>query len=151
MRLRGRCKFLCTASAMFFLLGVVRGIGGVIDLINNTDILIEVDSSSITLVLLTLSYIILSAAAFITAIALYEQNENYISGGIILSAIFAVNGILQGYIFFDQTINGAVIINTLAAVIIILLLTRAKKSFYKKEQTESLEILNSNPEESLSH
>jgi len=151
MRLRGRCKFLCTASAMFFLLGVVRGIGGVIDLINNTDILIEVDSSSITLVLLTLAYIILSAAAFITAIALYEQNENYISGGIILSAIFAINGILQEYIFFDQAINGAVIINTITAVIIILLLTRAKKSFYKKEQTESLEILNGNPGESLSH
>ena len=151
MRLRGRCKFLCTASAMFILLGVVRGIGGVIDLIYNTDILIEIDSSSITLVLLTLGYIILSAAAFITAIALYEQNENYISGGIILSAIFVVNGILQGYIFFDQTINDAVITNTLTAVIIILLLTRAKKSFYKKEQTESLEILNSNPEESLSH
>ncbi|RPI59796.1 MAG: hypothetical protein EHM44_11510, partial [Ignavibacteriales bacterium] len=73
MRLRGRCKFLCTASAMFFLLGVVRGIGGVIDLIDNTDILIEIDASSITLVLLTLAYIILSAAAFITAIALYEQ------------------------------------------------------------------------------
>jgi len=151
MRLRGRCKFLCTASAMFFLLGVVRGIGGVIDLINNTDILIEVDSSSITLVLLTLSYIILSAAAFITAIALYEQNENYISGGIILSAIFAVNGFLQGYIFFDQTINDAVITNTLTAVIIILLLTQAKKSLYKKEKTESLKILNSNPEQSLSH
>ncbi len=151
MKLRGRCKFLCTASAMFFLLGVVRGIGGVIDLINNTDILIEIDSSSITLVILTLAYIILSAAAFITAIALYEQNENYISGGIILSAIFAVNSILHGYIFFEQTINGAVIINTLAAVILILLLTRAKKSFYKKEQTNSLEILNSNPEQSLSH
>ena len=151
MKLRGRCKFLCTASAMFFLLGVVRGIGGVIDLINNTDILIEIDSSSITLVILILAYIILSAAAFITAIALYEQNENYISGGIILSAIFAVNSILHGYIFFEQTINGAVIINTLAAVILILLLTRAKKSFYKKEQTNSLEILNSNPEQSLSH
>jgi len=151
MRLRERCKFLCTASAMFFLLGVVRGIGGVIDLINSTDRLIEIDPSSITLVLLTLIYIILSAAAFITAIALYEQNENYILGGIILSAIFAVNGILQGYVFFDQTINGDVIINTLAAVIIILLLTRAKKSFYKKEQTESLEILSGNPEQSLSH
>ena len=151
MKLRGRCKFLCTASAMFFLLGVVRGIGGVIDLINNTDILIEIDSSSITLVILILAYIILSAAAFITAIALYEQNENYISGGIILSAIFAVNSILHGYIFFEQTINGTVIINTLAAVILILLLTRAKKSFYKKEQTNSLEILNSNPEQSLSH
>ena len=94
MRLRGRCKFLCTASALIFLLGVMRGIGGIIDLINNTDMLIEIDSSSITLVLLTFAYIILSAASFITAIVLYEQNENYVSAGIILSAIFVINGIL---------------------------------------------------------
>ena len=60
MKLRGRCKFHCTATAFIFLLGTVRGIGGIIDLINNTEKLIEINTSSATLILLTIFLILLS-------------------------------------------------------------------------------------------
>ncbi|HSP88196.1 MAG TPA: hypothetical protein VLN45_08680, partial [Ignavibacteriaceae bacterium] len=70
-----RCKFHCAATALIFLLGAVRGIGGIIDLINNTGKLIEINTSSATLVLLTIFLILLSAASFIIAIGVYEQNK----------------------------------------------------------------------------
>lgn len=145
MMLRDRCKFLCTASVMILLLGLIRGIGGVIDLINSTDTLIEIDTSSTTLVLLIIFLIILSAAAFITAISVYEQNKNSVLFGIILSVIFVLNSITNGYILFGNTINDTVIINTIASIIIISLLILGRRTLNKIEEDKTTVINKSQP------
>ncbi len=144
--LRDRCKFHCTASVMFFLLGLIRGIGGVIDLINNTDTLIEINTSSATLVLFIIFLILLSAAAFITAFSVYEQNNNSVLSGTILSAIFVLNSITNGYILFGNSINNAVIINAIAAVIIISLLILGRRSLNKIEEYKTTVIFKSQPD-----
>lgn len=151
MKLGRRCKFHCTAAALIFLLGVVRGIGSIIDLINNTDALIETNTDSTIIVLLNIFLILLSAAAFITAIGVYEQNKNSIYFGIIISAVFIINSILYGYILSEQTIGGGVIINTITAAVIITLLILGRRSLKKIEKPETTIRLNKHPEHSLSH
>mgnify|MGYP003412441397 FL=1 len=131
-----RCKLLCIASVLIFLLGVIRGIGGVIDLINDTDIMVGTNISIIVLALLTIILIFLSAAAIITAIGVFEQDEKFIFIGMALSAVFIFYSILKGYILFGNTISDAAIINIFAGCIIISLLTIGKKSLYKRSLSE---------------
>ena len=153
MKLRRRCKFHCTAAALIFLLGIVRGIGSIIDFINNTDVLIETNTDFTIIVLLTIFLILLSAATFITAIGVYEQNKNSIYFGIIISAVFIISSILYGYILSEQTIVGALIINTITAVMIITLLMLGRRSLKNNEESDSETAitLNKHPEHSLSH
>ncbi len=129
-----RCKLLCIASVLIFLLGVVRGIGGVIDLINNTEILVGINFSLITLVILTITLIFLSAVAIITAIGVYEHNEKFILMGITLSALFLVYTVIKGYIFFGSTLSNTAIINIVAAVAVISLLVLGKRTIDKTQR-----------------
>lgn len=131
MKLKDRCKLLCIASALIFLLGVVRGIGGVIDIINNTDILIGINISSIVLVMLTIILIFLSASTIITAFGVYEQNEKFILIGMVLSSLFIVFSIIKGYLLYGKTISGPAIINIIAGGIIISLLMLGKRTLGK--------------------
>ena len=148
---RRRCKFHCTAAALIFLLGVVRGIGSIVDFINNTDVLIETNTDSTVIVLLNIFLILLSAAAFITAIGVYEQNKNSIYFGIIISTVFIINSILYGYILSEQTIADAVMINTITAVVIVTLLILGRRSLNNIEESERTTTFNKNPEHILSH
>jgi len=148
---RRRCKFHCAAAALIFLLGVVRGIGSIIDFINNTEVLIETNTDSTIIILLTMFLILLSAAAFITAIGVYEQNKNSIYFGIIISTVFIINSILYGYILSEQTIADDVIINTITSVVIITLLILGRRSLNNIEESEKTTSLNKHPEHSLSH
>lgn len=134
MKLRDRCKLLCIASVLIFLLGVVRGIGGVIDLINNTDILVGINFSSITLVLLTITLIFLSAVTIITAVGVYEQNEKFIFIGIALSAVFLIYSVLKGYLILDDVLSNSVIINIVAAIIVISLLVIGRRTIEKTQR-----------------
>ncbi|MBK7630566.1 MAG: hypothetical protein IPJ23_07680 [Ignavibacteriales bacterium] len=134
MKLRDRCKLLCVASALIFLLGIVCGIGGVIDLINNTDILVGINISSIVLVLFTIILIFLSAATIITAIGVYEQNEKFILVGMALTTVFIFYSILKGYVLFGNSISEAAIINIIAGGIIISLLMLGKRTLDKTQR-----------------
>jgi hypothetical protein len=148
---RRRCKFHCAAAALIFLLGVARGIGSIVDFINNTDVLIETNTDSAVIVLLNMFLILLSAAAFITALSVYEQNKNSIYFGIIISALFIINSFLYGYILSEQTVGAAIIINTITAVVIITLLLLGKRSLNNIEEPETTITLNNHPEHILSH
>jgi hypothetical protein len=143
--IRRRCKFHCAAAALIFLLGVVSGIGSIIDFINNTDVLIEINTDSTVIVLLTMFLILLSAAAFITAIGVYEQDKSSIYFGIIISALFIINSIVYGYILSEQTIVGAVIINTITAVVIVTLLILGRRSLLKTEEHKNTVINKTQP------
>ncbi len=131
MKLKDRCKLLCTASAMIFLLGVMRGVGGLIDLINNTDVLIALNMDSLTLVFLIIILIFLSAAVIITAIGVYEQNEKFIVTGIALSGLFIVYSVVKEFIFYSNSVNKGTIINIAAAIAIISLLMLGKRVISK--------------------
>lgn len=154
MKLRRRCKFHCAASVLIFLFGTVSGIGGIVDLIYKTDLLIRIDISSTTLVLLTIILIILSVATFIIAYNVYEQNKSSVLFGILLSAIFVINSIANGYILFGNTISVALTINLIASITIISLLILGRRSLNKIEKLQNTIKHNSPPtlmHRSLSH
>ena len=154
MKQRRRCKFHCAASVLIFLFGAVSGIGGIVDLIYKTDLLIRIDISSTTLLLLTILLIILSAATVIIAYNVYEQNKNSILFGILLSAIFVINSFANGNILFGDTISYAVITNVIASIIIMSLLILGRRSLRKFEKLQNTIKLNNHPtlmHGSLSH
>lgn len=134
MKFKEKCKLLCIASLLIFLFGIIRGVGSVIDLINNTDILVEINFSSVILVMLTIILIFLSAVTIITAIGVYEQNERFIVMGIVLSAFFLIYSIIKAHMLFENTLNHNTIINSLSAAAVISLLVLGKKMINKSQR-----------------
>ena len=134
MKLKEKCKLLCIASILIFVIGVIRGIGGVINLINNTDILVGTNISSIVLVLLTIFLIFLSAATIITAIGVYEHNEKFIVMGIVISALFLVYSIIKAHLLFQNTLSNNTIINSVSAIAVISLLVLGKRMIDKTKR-----------------
>jgi hypothetical protein len=118
-----------------FVFGIVRGIGGIINLLNDEHSLAFFSSNTALPVLLVVGFILLSAATFITAIAIFEHNKKYLSAGIILTIIFVFNGVLISYYSTGKTMDGGTIVNIIAAIVIISLLMLGKKTMDKTEET----------------
>ncbi|MDP2365800.1 MAG: hypothetical protein Q8M94_18775 [Ignavibacteria bacterium] len=127
MNSKKKCAALCIAAALIFLLGVTRGIGGIINLLSDDKTLEALNYSTMLLALLVIGFIILSAAAIITAIAIFEHNKKYILAGAFLTLIFVVSGAVNKNLVFYKTTDYGTIINIIAAVIIISLLVLGKR------------------------
>jgi membrane-bound acyltransferase YfiQ involved in biofilm formation len=134
MNFRKKCKLLCVASALMFVFGIVRGIGGIVNLLNDEHSLAFFSSSATLLVLLVVGFILLSAATFIIAIAIFEHNKKYLSAGIILTLLFVFNGVVQGYFSTGKPLDQGTIENIFAAVLIISLLMLGKRNLDKTEK-----------------
>ena len=134
MNFRKKCKLLCVASALMFVFGIVRGVGGIINLLNDEHSLAFFSSSTALPVLLVVGFILLSAATFITAIAIFEHNKNYLSAGIILTLSFVLSGAIKSYFFAGKPMDQGTVINIIAAVIIISLLMLGKRTLDKNEE-----------------
>lgn len=132
MKIKERCRYLCSASAVIFILGLMRGIGGIIDMLNKTEVFVQVNYGFTVLLLLTIICIVLTAASFIIAIALFEQDKSYIFYGMLLSMIFVLFTLMQDYFVLDKTISDGGIINLIAAATTISLLVLSKRSLDSK-------------------
>ena len=134
MESKRKSILLFTLAGLIFMLGITRGIGGIIYLLSD-DKTLEALSSSVTLVaFLAISFILLSAASFITAIAIFENNKKYLLSGVILTIIFVVSGVINRNLLFGDTTIQETIINIIAIVIIISLLILGKKAIEKVEK-----------------
>ena len=134
MNFRKKCKLLCAASALMFVFGIARGIGGIINLLSDENILAFFSSSTALLVLLVVGFILLSAATFITAIAIFEHDKKYLSAGIILTLSLVFSGAIRGFFSSGKSMDQGTIINIIAAVIIISLLMLGKRTLDKTEK-----------------
>ena len=134
METRRKSALLLIAASLIFLLGIFRGVGGIINLLSDENTLELLNSSIMTLPFLVVGFIILSAATFITAIAIFEHNKKYLLAGVFLTLIFVVSGTVNSNLFFDIAKEHEIIINIIAAVIIISLLILGKKALEKTEK-----------------
>jgi hypothetical protein len=111
--------------------GLIRGIGGLIAMINSSEILIDINYSFIILILLIITCIALSAASVIVAIALFEQDRNYIFYGVLLLLTYIIYSLIQDYFILNKFISNSSVINLVAAGIAISLLLIGKKHLNK--------------------
>lgn len=125
---------LLIAAGLIFLLGITRGIGGIINLLNDENTLESLNNSITSLAFLIVGFIVLSAAAFITAIAIFEHNKKYLLSGILLTIIFVVSGAVNRNFLYDEITILDTIINIIVAVIIISLLMLGKRTLDKNEE-----------------
>jgi hypothetical protein len=111
--------------------GLIRGIGGLIAMINNSEILIDINYSYIILILLIITCIALSSASVIVAIALFEQDRNYIFYGVLLLLTYIIYSLIQDYFILNKLISNSSIINLIAAGIAISLLLLGNRHLKK--------------------
>ena len=128
MKIKERCRYLCSASLVIFILGLIRGIGGIIDLMDKAEFFVQINYGFTILILLTMICIVLTAASFIIAIALFEQDRSYIFYGMLFSMIFILYTLMQDYFILDRSISDGGIINLIAAATTISLLVLSKRS-----------------------
>ncbi|HQJ47211.1 MAG TPA: hypothetical protein PK195_11230, partial [Ignavibacteriaceae bacterium] len=102
-----------------------------IETINETEVLLDINYGFTILIPLIISCITLSAASFIIAIALFEQDRNYIFYGMLLTLIFIVYSLVQDYFILHKSISNGSIINLIAAGIAISLLLLGKRHLNK--------------------
>ncbi|MCZ7608756.1 MAG: hypothetical protein M5U17_01185 [Ignavibacterium sp.] len=131
MNIKKKCSYLCSASLIIFMFGLIRGIGGLIAMINSSEILININYSFIILILLIITCIALSAASVIVAIALFEQDRNYIFYGVLLLLTYIIYSLIQDYFILNKFISNSSVINLVAAGIAISLLLIGKKHLNK--------------------
>ncbi|MDT3696144.1 MAG: hypothetical protein ROY99_07095 [Ignavibacterium sp.] len=131
MNIKKKCRYLCSASLIIFMFGLIRGIGGLIAMINNSEILIDINYSYIILILLIITCIALSSASVIVAIALFEQDRNYIFYGVLLLLTYIIYSLIQDYFILNKLISNSSIINLIAAGIAISLLLLGNRHLKK--------------------
>jgi hypothetical protein len=134
METKRKSILLLIATGLIFLLGITRGIGGIIYLFSD-DKTLEALNNSITLVVsLVISFILLSAASFITAISIFGHNKKLLLTGFLFTLIFVVSGGPNENFPLNNTTIQEIIINIIAIVIIISLLIFSKKALEKTEK-----------------
>ena len=124
MESKRKSILLFTLAGLIFLLGIVRGIGGFINLLRDEN----------TFAFLVVSLIMFSLAIFITAIAIFERDEKYFLAGVFLTLIIVFSGAVNSNLLFDVAKEFEIIIDIIAAVIIISLLVAGKKALEKTEK-----------------
>ena len=135
MNSKGKCTALCIAAVLIFLLGIARGIGAIFNLLNDDNTLAALNYDTMLLVLLVISFILLSAATIITAIAIFEHNKKYIITGAFLTLTFVVSGAVNRNLLFNNSTDLGIFINIIAAIIIITLLVLGKRILDKSNRT----------------
>lgn len=120
--MKNRCKFLCVAAAMMFLFGLLRGVGGFIDLMDNNKFLAAINSNHLIIVIAVLVSILLTSAVLITSIGVFEQSKRDVLNAIALIVLFVVNSLVNAYLFLGNIKDTTTIVNSAVAMIIIALL-----------------------------
>ncbi|MFZ1519057.1 MAG: hypothetical protein WAU11_09795 [Ignavibacteriaceae bacterium] len=146
MNTKKKCKALCVASALMVLLGIVRGIGGFMDLTNDQVILNSFNTNQTALVVMAVVFILLTAAVFIAAIEVYEQNTEFFLYGAVLIVLYIINGFVCATFLFDNYTSIESFYTMIAGIVIITLLILGKRSLNKIEESESETTIDSNPE-----
>jgi hypothetical protein len=122
MKMKDKCKFLCVAAALMFLFGLLRGIGGFIDLLENTDFLAAINTNQVIIVVVVLVSLLLTAAILISSIGVFEQSKRDVFNAIALIVLFVINSLVNAYLLMGKIEDTGTMINAVAALIIISLL-----------------------------
>jgi len=114
------------------ILGLARGIGGIILLIQGKSTLPNIKTNETVLIFLAIVLIIIGIFEVISAIGIYYLKKKYWVLGVFVTALFVIDGMINGYFLFGKPGDQGTIINIFVAIVIITFLLIGKKSVNKK-------------------
>ncbi len=134
MNLNKKPIALIIGSILMILLGLARGIGGLVLLLQGSETLPGIQSNETVLIFLAAILILIGITEIIAAIGVFLLRKGYIFLGIVTTIIFVIDGAVNGYFLFGKPGGQGTIVNIIAAAIIISFLLAGKKSLSNKLQ-----------------
>lgn len=110
------------AIALMFSLGVLRSAGGFMLIYKKELLDPAIIASPTQAVICGAGLLLIGIAEIITAIGLISGKRSFIISGIVITALFVVDGLINGYILYGKPLDGGTIANLVTAAIIISLL-----------------------------
>ena len=121
---------LIIASILMIILGLARGIGGIILLLEGKSTLPDIKTNETVLIFLAVGLIIIGVMEIITAVGIYLLKKKFWLLGIIITVLFVIDGAINGYFLFGRPGAQGTVVNLIAAIIIIAFLLLSKKSIH---------------------
>ena len=121
---------LIIAAILMIILGLARGIGGIILLLEGKSTLPDIKTNETVLIFLAVGLIIIGVMEIITAVGIYLLKKKFWLLGIIITVLFVIDGAINGYFLFGRPGAQGTVVNLIAAIIIITFLLLSKKSIH---------------------
>ena len=121
---------LIIATILMIILGLARGIGGIVLLLQGKSTLPDVKTNETVLIFLAVGLIIIGVMEIITAVGIYLLKKKFWLLGIIITVLFVIDGAINGYFLFGRPGAQGTVVNLIAAIIIITFLLLSKKSIH---------------------
>ena len=121
---------LIIAAVLMIILGLARGIGGIILLLEGKSTLPDIKTNETVLIFLAVGLIIIGVMEIITAVGIYLLKKKFWLLGIIITVLFVIDGAINGYFLFGRPGAQGTVVNLIAAIIIITFLLLSKKSIH---------------------
>lgn len=127
------------ASLLMIILGLARGSGGVILLLEGRNVLPHALVKDSTITLLAVWLLLIVVMELVSAIGIYLLKRVYWIIGIITSALFVINGMVNGYLLSGQPGDMGTTVNVVFAALIILFLYLSRGYFYPQKKIADAE------------
>jgi len=122
-------KSIIIGIVMMILLGLARGIGGIILLLQGTNTLSNITASEITIRMLAIGLIVIGILEIISAIGILRLKRFFWLSGIAVSVVFVLDGAVNGYFLFGKPGDVGTFVNIIVAAVIIICLFTGRKAF----------------------
>lgn len=119
---------LLIGAVLMILLGLARGIGGLIILIQGKAALSNIKTDETVLIFLSIGLIVIGVFEIISAVGVYYLKRKYWFLGIVVTLLFVIDGAINGYFLFGKPGDQGTVVNLIVAIIIITFLLLGKKS-----------------------
>lgn len=117
------------ASLLMVILALARGSGGVILLLKGKNVLPEIMIEDSTIRILAIGLLIIGITELVSAIGVYFLKRIYWIIGIITSALFVIDGVINGYFIYGEPGAMGTTVNLVFGSLILLFLYLARNTF----------------------
>ena len=118
---------------LMILLGLARGLGGVVLIMDGKSVYPETTASPNALVILGIILLVICISEIVAAVGIYALNNKYRIFGFVATILFFIDGLLNGYVIFGSPQGGGTAANSVYALIIIAFLVMSGKYFREKK------------------
>ncbi len=116
-----RNTWLFTAAVLMMFMAAVRAVGGVILLLKGKNVQVDraIIASQSEIVFVGIGLILISALFVISAVGILGRRSLFWKLGILVAALFVLDGAANGFLLFGQPLEAGTVMNTVAAGLII--------------------------------
>ncbi len=112
-------KSIIIGAVLMILLGLARGIGGLVLFIQGTNTLPDIIASENVIRILAIGLISIGLLEIISAIGVFRLRHAFRRLGIAVTVAFVIDGAINGYFLFGKPGDLGTIVNSIVAIVII--------------------------------